>query len=170
MTYISGMNQPHRRIESDREDLLREATALVERAELNAAAFDDPVVVGFRQGGQASVFLGPQIVYQFNAAKELRRAFRDELLYKAEAGRLIALRRERTPTEVALLRFELTAEQTAEFLGEMHDHLGRLRAALDHQDFQLVAQMPEDVDVVARIREWLHSAPNLIALAASARL
>ena len=39
------------RRESDREDLLREATALVERAELTIEGFDEPIVVGFRRDG-----------------------------------------------------------------------------------------------------------------------
>lgn len=170
MTYISGMSQPHRRIESDRENLLREATALVERAELNVPGFDEPIVVGFRQGGQASVFFGSQIVYQLNAANELRRAFRDGLLYKAESGRLIALRRERTAAEMALIRTELSADQLTEFLAQMDTNLGCLRVALDRKDYELSAQVPADCDVVSRIRNWLHALPDSIMIAASARL
>ena len=72
------------RRESDREDLLREATALVERAELTIEGFDEPIVVGFRRDGSASFFFGADPVYQFNTAFELRRAFVVGLLYKAE--------------------------------------------------------------------------------------
>src|SRR5262245_38318908 len=70
------------RQESDREDLLREATALVERAELKVAGEPEPVTVGFRRDGSLSVFFGSVAVYQFNTAGELRRAFADGLLYK----------------------------------------------------------------------------------------
>ena len=42
------------RQESNREDLLREATALVERVELHVPAFEEPIVVGFRRDGCAS--------------------------------------------------------------------------------------------------------------------
>ena len=44
--------------EQDREDLLSEATALVQRVELRVEGFAEPVIVGFRRGGEASVFFG----------------------------------------------------------------------------------------------------------------
>src|SRR5688572_26999220 len=69
--YNSSMS----RRESDREDLLREATALVERVELLVPGEGEPVVAGFRRDGSLSVFFGPEAVYQFNSAGELRRAF-----------------------------------------------------------------------------------------------
>jgi hypothetical protein len=104
------------RRESDLEDLLREATALVERAELKIADYDEPIVVGFRRDGSASVFFGPDPVYQFNSAGELRRAYVSGLLYKAERGSLCALRRERNETEVALVRSNLPPDETAALL------------------------------------------------------
>ena len=72
----------------NREDLLREATALVERIELvphRDRQFDasEPIVVGFRADGALSIFFGDDPVYQFNAAGELRRAYCDGLLFKA---------------------------------------------------------------------------------------
>ena len=74
------------RNQSDREDLLREATALVERAELRISGWSEPVVVGFRRGGGASLFFGGKEVYQFNAGGELRRAFVAGRLIKASAA------------------------------------------------------------------------------------
>src|SRR5262245_12366974 len=103
------------RQESDREDLLREATALVERAELKVAGESEPMTVGFRRDGSLSVFFGGDAVYQFNTAGELRRAFAGGLLYKAERGRLVELRRERSADEVALVRRELPDEESARF-------------------------------------------------------
>ena len=44
---------------------MAEATALVERVELKLPDADDRVVVGFRRNGCASVFFGPDPVYQF---------------------------------------------------------------------------------------------------------
>ena len=61
------------REEADREDLMREATALVQRAEFSAGG--KPVFVGFRTNGAASVFFDSDPVYQFNSNGELRRAF-----------------------------------------------------------------------------------------------
>src|SRR3954447_20411722 len=99
------------RHESDREDLLREATALVERIELTVGGFDLPVVCGFRRDGAASFYFGADPVYQFNAVGQLRRAFVAGRLIKAERGRLVALSRERTENEVALVRHELSAAE-----------------------------------------------------------
>ena len=90
------------RDESSREDLLREATALVERIELRITApisaahdRDDHVVVGFRANGAASFFFGDDPVYQFNSAGQLRRAYCGGLLFKATHGRLVSLQRVR---------------------------------------------------------------------------
>src|SRR5688500_7447259 len=104
------------RHESDREDILREAAALVERAELVVPGENEPVVIGFRTGGAASVFFGGDPVYQFNSQGELRRAFVRGLLYKAERGRLVELRRERTSHETSLIRRELDAAEQDEML------------------------------------------------------
>ena len=76
------------RTEQDREDLLREATALIERVELRVSGWSESVVAGFRRGGQASFFFGADLVYQFNAALQLRRGFHNGQLIKAEDGRL----------------------------------------------------------------------------------
>ena len=88
------------RDQSSREDLLREATALVERIELRIAGpmsvkhdRDDHVVVGFRANGSASFFFGEDPVYQFNSAGQLRRAYCGGLLIKAAHGRLVSLQR-----------------------------------------------------------------------------
>src|SRR5437588_282047 len=83
---------------TDREDLLREATALVERAELAVADWPEPVVIGFRRDGAASIYFGGDPVYQFNARGELRRAFVADRLFKAEHGILAALDRQRSAT------------------------------------------------------------------------
>src|SRR5690348_4164205 len=104
------------RQESDREDFLREATALIERVELHVTGFEEPIVVGFRRDGCASFFFGAVAVYQFNSAGELRRGYIEGLLYKAVGGRLIGLQRERTEAAVELQRLELDADQIAALL------------------------------------------------------
>jgi hypothetical protein len=154
------------RDESDREDLLREATALAERIELaldadgSCVTADVPeapehIVVGFRKNGAASFFFGADPVYQFNANGELRRAYRDGLLYKAVGGRLVALRRIRTANEVALERHELTEAEQREFLGALQQRLDRLALSLAGNDYRIVGQVPSDADVLGRARDWL---------------
>jgi hypothetical protein len=145
------------RREIDKEDLLREATALVTRIELapTDAGAGTQMVVGFRQSGAASVFIGSEPVYHFNAADELRRAYCDELLYKAEGGRLVSLRRERKAGEVQLLRHELSDAEQCAFVERMRCELHNFSAALEAGAYRVVGQVPEDGDVLERVRRWL---------------
>jgi len=153
------------RRESDREDLLREATALVERAEIRIPGENEPIVVGFRRDGSASFFFGADPVYQFNSAGELRRAYIDGLLYKAERGRLISLRRERSETEVSLIRNELQPHETDALLTTARARLARLNEALASHSFTLVGEVPTSGNVVGRARQWLASLPPKISVA-----
>jgi hypothetical protein len=79
------------RDEQDREDFLAEATALVERAELRVAGEAESATIGFRRNDAASVFFGGDAAYHFKSSGELRRAFHQGLLYKAERTRLVSL-------------------------------------------------------------------------------
>ena len=103
------------RNEQDREDLLAEATGLTPRVE-----FADPqgrtVLVGFRGSGASSVYFDAAPVYHFNSSGELRRAFIDGRIYKAEAGRLIALEKLRQAGQVVLQRHELSEKEMRNLL------------------------------------------------------
>jgi hypothetical protein len=153
------------RQESPREDLLREATALVERAELMVSGYEEPMVVGFRRDGSASFFFGEEPVYQFNTAGELRRAYAGGLLYKAEQGRLVSLRRERTDQETALVRHELTPEETDIFLANARQHLAGLLASMNRGEHQVLRQVPPAAALLPRIVAWLQELPTTIPLA-----
>src|SRR5690349_14124535 len=146
--------------ESDREDLLREATALVERAEIRIPSEPEPVIIGFRRDGAASFFFGAEAVYQFNSAGELRRAYIGGLLYKAERGTLVSLRRQRSDSEVALLRTELPAEEAQKLLSLACDRLMRLQQALLSDSITLIGQIPPKANIMARITAWLAQTPN----------
>jgi len=149
-----------RRTEHDREDLLREATALIERAELTLPGCELPVVVGFRRDGSFSAFFGGDPVYQFNAAGELRRAFAGGLLYKAEQGRLIELRRQRSASETALIRRPLEAEEESAILSAARDQLHSLSG-----ECTIMNQVPSHADILARVRQWLARLPAALAIA-----
>ncbi|HET6882738.1 MAG TPA: hypothetical protein VFI31_21400 [Pirellulales bacterium] len=149
---------------------MAEATALAERAELRVPAEQEPVVVGFRRNGAASVFFGAEPAYHFNTAGELRRAYVAGLLYKAERARLVSLRRQRVPGEVQLLRHDLTDEETSAFLAEFVSRLDSLRTAFSSGACRVLRQAPENADVLARIRRWLDSLSPPVAVAATPRV
>jgi hypothetical protein len=153
------------RHESDREDLLREATALVERAELRVSGELEPVTAGFRRDGSCSLFFGADPVYQFNAAGELRRAFVAGLLYKAEQGRLVSLRRERTKDQVLLQRDDLDAAATVVFMTAMQARLVRLRTSLEQGTFEALGEVSATPNVPDRICRWLARLPATMLIA-----
>ncbi len=154
------------RLESDREDLLREATALVQRVELMVPGYDEPVVCGFRRDGSVSLFFGGEPVYQFNSVGQLRRAFVAGRIHKSEQGRIVALSRERSVTQVSLIRDELSADESAALLTTMLGHLSRLHEALNGSSFVVQGEVPSGSNVVGRILRWLEALPASIGIAA----
>ncbi len=158
------------REESDREDLLREATALVRRIELRVPNEAESIVFGFRRDGAASIFFGADPVYQFNAARELRRAYVAGKLLKANRGTLAELTRVRTPTEVQLVRHDLDAAQTATFLQTMLARLTQLSAALGTDDVEIVGQVPPDGELLLTCREELAQLCTAPRIATSPRV
>jgi len=158
------------RVPEEREELLREARALVVRAEMEVVGFDEPVVVGFRHSGAASFYFGQDVVYQFNAAGELRRAYLDGEMYKCERRWLIRLSPKRTKESLELVRRELTPAETAEFLSAAGARIRELQNALCEDRYRLVGQVPHDQDVPQHIRQWLARLPVEIALAETPRV
>lgn len=104
------------REEHARENLIAEATALVERVELLVAGLPEPVVAGFRPNGSVSLFFADDPVYQFNSRGELRRAFVAGRLYKADNGRLVEMTRNRQAGRVELESRELSMAASMEFI------------------------------------------------------
>lgn len=143
------------RDEQHREDLLAEATALVERAEIVLAGEDDSTIIGFRRDGSASCYFGEDPAYHFNSAGELRRAFYDRRIYKAECRRLVSLERRRLPGEVQLVRHELTDEEAKAFVVATAERLERLQSAFANGTWRLIGQVSHSGDALDRIRRWL---------------
>jgi hypothetical protein len=158
------------REEQDREDLMREATALVQRIELRLNRVSEPVVVGFRANNAASIFFGGDPVYQFNVAAELRRAFVEGVIYKAEKGKLVALRRERSEQQVSLVRHDLSDPEIARFRDECRERIRSLRSIIRQGDFEIVAQVPSDGLTANRIIGWLSDLEETIRFAHSPRV
>jgi hypothetical protein len=153
------------RTESDREDLLREATALIERTELRLPDYGEPIVIGFRRDGSGSLYVGGEPVFQFNSRGQLRRAYWEGKLIKAEAGQLAALSRQRTATAVELVREELCPARAAEVLAAGRSWLDRIANALATGQFEVTGQVPEDGTMLVRIRAWVESLPRELQIA-----
>jgi len=141
--------------EHEREDLLREATALVERVSIRLPSRDDEVLIGFRRDHSAAFYFGAEPVYQFTSNGRLRRAFSEGALYKAEAGRLVRMIRRRTADATELVATTLDESATRAFLEVMRRDLERLHDALAKGNFRLVGQIPADADMIARVNCWL---------------
>lgn len=132
------------RTESDREDLLREAVALVRRAELIGPDEPDLLVIGFRETGWLSIYFGQDLMYQFDELGRLRRAYVDGLLYRTQGRVLAQLRRERTETETALVRRDLDEDSLHEFRNRLHTRLRRLREMVQDGQLTILRQVPPD--------------------------
>jgi hypothetical protein len=145
------------RRETEREDLLREATALVERIELvpREAASGEHVVIGFRSDGAMSIYFGTDPAFHFNSSGRLRRAFCDGLLFKAEQGRLVSLRRVRRENEVQLVSHHLAEEEQVKFVADVQVRLREVTRQCDENQLITVGKVPADADVLGRARTWL---------------
>jgi len=144
------------REESSREDLLAEATALVKRIEL-VPADGTPVAAGFRADGEFSAFFGEDLAYHFNRSHELRRAYCNGLLIKASGRRLYSLKRVRTENETQLVRHALNDAEQELFVADMSRRLCELISTLAAGTFEVGRQVPPDIDVLQRVRTWLHT-------------
>ncbi|NOZ40120.1 MAG: hypothetical protein GXP24_07830 [Planctomycetes bacterium] len=132
----------------DREDLLRDATAFTTRVQLQVSSGERSEVVfaGFRAGGAASFYFDQDPVYHFNSAGQLRRAFVDDYLVKAEAGRLVRLHRQRSDSESALLRDAMTTDEQQTFCCTVLQRLRKLLQRIVEADFVLEGQVQDDED------------------------
>ncbi|REJ89494.1 MAG: hypothetical protein DWQ34_19785 [Planctomycetota bacterium] len=153
------------RLESDREDLMREATALRLRGELRLTASVEPVVAGRRSDGRWSIYFGGDPCYHFDVDGRLRRAFVAGLLYRTEGTTLAALQRVRTGEETVLRRRDLDELELGTVLDAMQVRLAELRDALRNGSAQLVRQHPPEGNfsktLLERLNDQLSRGPRL---------
>lgn len=154
------------RTEADREDLFAEAVTLARRVEGRAPASAIPWIAGIKTNGDVSFYFGPDRVYHFDGAGRFRRGFVEGLLYRSQGDRLIRLRRDRTESETALLRSDLTNEETAAFLAVMQIQLRTLQTAITTGALIVSRRHPAEDDametaIAAQIDMILHATPWL---------
>ncbi len=121
------------RHEQSREDLIRDARALVERVELTVpdSLCTDLVVVGRRASGDLSLYFGEDPVFHFNATGQLRRAYVAGRLLKAEATKLVAMDRRRIEGEVQLHSRTLTAAESQTLTSDLTHKIDELARAIN---------------------------------------
>src|SRR5262245_59756620 len=153
------------RREADREDLMREATALRQRIELQIPGEPEPVVAGFRDDGRLSLYFGPDPAYHFDAAGRLRRAYCDGHLYRSQGNTLARLVRERSAAETTLRRSDLRPDELGRFLDALHVCITNLAAAVQAGTTVVLRQEPVESDVGPRL-----AAARQIMLARGQRL
>ena len=142
---------------ADREDLMRDATALVFRAEWTTPQWPD-VIGGLRDSGAASWYFHQDWVWHFDSSSRIRRAFCDGVLYKAEHGALVRLKREcNTKSEsVGLLSRSLGVETQAMLLDRLMHDLTTLRHDIASGRAKSLRAVP-DRAAVTHLQRWLES-------------
>ena len=134
---------------------------VVELSSVKATLF-----VGFR-GESASLYFGQDAAFHFNDRGELRRAYLHDRLLKAEHGRLVAMRRERSATEVSLVSQVLGEAEEQSLLTDLERRLAELAAALAANAFRIVGQIPAKGNAVERLRQWLAARVGAIVVASA---
>lgn len=145
------------RQEEEREDLMREAIALVDRCEIQVEFLKDALVVGFRKDGAISFFFGQNEVYQFNTHDQLRRGYDGESLIKAVEGQLIRMIRQRDDHRVNLVSRPMSKSETDNYLRQLIDRLEAFNDCLQQGEFRVTNQVSTDqnTDLIARISDWI---------------
>ncbi|MDZ4820974.1 MAG: hypothetical protein SGJ20_18570 [Planctomycetota bacterium] len=167
------------RKEADREDLLRDAVAFKDRALFSVPGMQGEIFVGLRDDNAGSIYVGADPVYHFNAQQQLRRAFVDGLLYKAEQGKLVVMERQRSAEATILESRQLSVEEAKQFVQRMQSLLVQICAALLSSSVTLIGQVTAEQTAnrgetaMERITSWLAQQrlePREICVADSAGL
>jgi hypothetical protein len=143
------------RQESDREDLLAEATALVRRAELQIPGEAEPITAGFRRSGFCSIYFGGDPVFHFNETGQLRRAFAEGFLLRTQGSTLSRMHRVRTETQTILSRHDFEKQELEEFLESMQQRLTNLAECIRNGEAEILRQVPADAEFFPELLTFL---------------
>ena len=145
------------RQEEDKEDLMREASALAERIEMATELNGAQVVVtaGYRRDASLSVYFDQDAFYQFTNEGLLRRAWRDGLLYRSQGETLASLFRNRSGGQVVLERTDLTAEELARFRDTMIALLTALSSSLSSNSIQVQRVVGDCDEILTKLEQSL---------------
>ena len=144
------------RTETDKEDLMVEATALVARAEfcreMNAAhkTMWRIATVGFRKDGSCTVYFEQDPFYQFDVDGLLRRSFDRGLLFRTQSTTLAQLQRDRTDDRTTLSRVDLSTSALKDFQRRMRIHLEELQNGFEAGALKMLRCVSDDSDMPDR--------------------
>ena len=146
----------------DREDLLRDATALNPRLMLGITLAGQVVELfaGFRRGNALSLYFDSDPVYHFNSNGQLRRAFVAGRVIKADQGLLFTWIPDRTSGSVTMDSRALTSSEQAQLGENLRCLLDEVKNAMSARQFSLVGQFPAEGDGFQRLTDWLGSIPE----------
>lgn len=144
------------RHETDREDLFAETVALVSRAEWQVPELPGPVLLGERDNGWYSIYLGQDIYYQFDAENRLRRAYVAPALYRTQGVTLARLIRDRTGDATFLRRTDLSATELEVVRADLCAILHKVSQAVQRPDVRPSRSVSEESgEVAARLVDRL---------------
>ena len=144
------------RQESDKEDLIRDATALVERAEFTCDGSRTHVTIGFFRDGRCTVYFEQDRFYQFDSEGRVRRAYENGFLYRSQSSTLARMDRHRpTNTEgetekVVLQRSDLTSAELIEFRERMLVLIRSLCDSIRLRQYSIQRAVTPDGDIPAQ--------------------
>ncbi|QEG01255.1 hypothetical protein Mal15_53310 [Stieleria maiorica] len=149
----------------DREDLLRDGTAMTVRGRLWVGNAE--VVIGFRSQGQLSLYWDQDPVFQFDESGRLRRAFVDACRLKAQNGRLVRLLQTRPSDDQPVNRLQLLtgpvsdADQAA-ILQRLAEALQQIDVVLEQVEsggrgIELQTVGASAADFARRVRRWIEA-------------
>ena len=157
--------------QQNKEDILREATALVNRIEIKfsrESVSKESVFIGFRRDGAISFFFGAEPVYQFNTRHEFRRGYCQGAILKAVAGKIIQLTRVREGEQLVLLSRDYSAQQTAAFLEKLKHALLLLFKEIKGGQWSILGAVVETgtvEELLQRVADWLEQHTREIQIA-----
>jgi len=138
------------RNESDKEDLIRDASALVERAEIACEGFEELITIGFFADGRCSIYFAQDPFYQFDSQGRLRRAYQAGFLYRSQHSTLSRIDRRRDvksdgdTQRVVLQRADLSAPDLQKFRCRMRGLIERFYQQIEANEFQVLRAVTSD--------------------------
>ena len=151
--------------EHDREDLLRDGRQMPARGE--CVIEGTTVLCGFRDGGQLSLYCGPDPVFQFNSNRELRRVYYDGRRFAAQRGQLAELTRERRGGRVEFVSKTVDAETCSIIMLSLWRWITRIQDALESRPDEWRAANDEASVLRQRLTDWIQSLPTDLPIALS---